>query len=107
MSLLSWPPAPAWQAAGWQVAALFACVAAVAAAAYWLGFQHGSASKKIQPSVPPESRLAPAVKITREAFAPSPHIPPYRVNELTVLMELGVLTQEEFEHEKGKLHAGR
>jgi hypothetical protein len=59
---------------------------------YWLGHRHGSASR-------PEARS--------ESASPSVHIPAYRVKELTILMELGVLTPEEFEHEKGKLHAGR
>jgi hypothetical protein len=76
----------------WPAAALFACVVAVAASTYWLGHRHGSARRRSAqsdyPSVPP-------------------HIPPYRIKELTILMELGVLTPEEFEQEKGKLHAGR
>lgn len=85
-------------------AVLFACAAAIAAAAYWLGYQHGSATKKIEPAALPASPAAPQPS---HAPAPVPHIPAYRVKELTVLMELGVLTPEEFEHEKGKLHAGR
>jgi len=76
----------------WPAAALFFCVVAVAASAYWLGHRHGSARRRpAQPEYP---------------SAPS-DIPPYRIKELTILMELGVLTPEEFEHEKGKLHAGR
>lgn len=79
-------------ASNWPAAALFACVVAVAASAYWLGHRHGSAPRR---PTQPKNPSAP------------PDIPPYRIKELTTLMELGVLTPEEFEHEKGKLHAGR
>lgn len=65
---------------------------AVGVISYGLGYRHGSASRADpRPASPP-------------LFA---NIPAYRVNELTVLMELGVLTPEEFEEEKGKLHTGR
>jgi hypothetical protein len=76
------------------LAALLGGVAvfAIGVIAYWLGHRHGSA-RRHEPQ--PESLVA------------RPHIPAYRVRELTILMELGVLTPEEFEHEKGKLHAGR
>ena len=88
----------------WQVAILFVCVAAVAAAAYWIGYQRGVSSQKSAPEAEPVAALEALHLAT---LAPVPHIPPYRVRELTVLMELGVLTPEEFEHEKGKIHAGR
>jgi hypothetical protein len=76
----------------WPLMALFNCVVIVAALAYWLGYRHGSAR-----------RLPPRPEPVREP----PFIPAYRVKELTILMELGVLTREEFEQEKVKLHAGR
>jgi hypothetical protein len=82
----------------WLMALLAGAVVtfAVGVAAYWLGHRHGS-SNRVEPRVDP--RAAPAA-----LFA---HIPAYRINELAVLMELGVLTPEEFEQEKGKLHASR
>lgn len=98
MTFLSWPPA-----------LLFACVAAIAIAAYWLGYLHGSAIQKLPPAATPVAKHQPEAVAPAPAAAPTVihHIPPYRVKELTVLMELGVLTPEEFELEKGKLHAGR
>jgi hypothetical protein len=88
----------------WPVAALFTCgIALAVCAAYWLGYKHGSAQSSVEPINPPVPPAAPPP-------APLPvssHIPSYRVNELAILLELGVLTLEEFEHEKGKLHAGR
>ncbi len=80
----------------WPLAALFTCVVIVAAVAYWLGFRHGLSH------VPGSSWPASRKQITEPPF-----IPAYRVKELTVLWELGVLTAEEFEQEKVKLHAGR
>lgn len=80
----------------WPGAALFACAIVVAAISYWLGFRHGLAH------VVAFGQPAPRKQITEPPF-----IPAYRVKELTVLMELGVLTAEEFEQEKGKLHAHR
>lgn len=91
MTLFYWPPA-----------ALFVCVVAMVALAYWLGFRHGllhaaasHAAADSRPAAPP-----------RQPPAEPPYIPAYRLRELIVLMELGVLTPEEFEQAKGKLHAG-
>lgn len=80
----------------WPLAALFACVVIVAAVAYWLGFRQGLSHMAGSGQRPP-----------RKQITEPPFIPAYRVKELTVLWELGVLTAEEFEQEKGKLHAGR
>lgn len=86
----------------WPLAALFVCVVAMGALAYWLGFRHGllhaAASHAAAESQPAEPSQPQPVE--------PPYIPTYRVNELMVLMELGVLTPEEFEQAKGKLHAG-
>lgn len=87
----------------WPAAALFVCgvalALAVGTAAYRLGYKHGSSQSSVKPPAP---RAAPP-----DPLPVAPHIPSYRVNELVTLLELGVLTPEEFEHEKGKLHAGR
>lgn len=86
----------------WPGAALFVCVLAVGALAYWLGFRHGSMHVS--------AALAAAESQPAEPSQPQPveppYIPTYRVNELMVLMELGVLTPEEFEQAKVKLLAG-
>jgi hypothetical protein len=89
---------------------------------YGLGHRHGSATRA-EPLRATDSRVEPRPGITRPVSTrpadlrpsgsrptPTPlfaNIPAYRINELTVLMELGVLTPEEFEQEKGKLHLGR
>ncbi len=74
---------------------LLVCAAIAAALGYGLGYRHG-AGRLISPS-----RHLMGGAATRGV----PEIPAYRVQELAVLMELGVLTPEEFEHEKGKLYA--
>lgn len=74
-------------------------VAAIALFFYWLGHRHGRQHVHRSLAAEPTPQLKPESK--------PPEIPSYRIKELAILLDLGILTPEEFEAEKDKLHAGR